>query len=285
MKRSSAIKLNWNPGLVALVLSAILSGISGAEPEVRIIREDGVARPHRPYQFQCEVTWPGAASAYAILPAEFDPIDWGTMTVTGVRSSVKDGTNVITQDIVVFPTKPGTFEVPALRVPYLNPEATPPAEKAAARTDPPASSASPSLRAEPFTLEVRPARNLFWISGGLGASLLLTVVGWRVACHLRRKRQPISLSGAAPSRPNLESLHAQMHTARQCRLDGRFYEYYQALARAAELLPDTGALAATLHARAQEVGYRGVRPTDDELDISFRDVERALARSKEDQEA
>lgn len=287
MKRSSVRKLNWNPGLVALVFSAILSGISGAEPELRIVREEGSARSNRPYQIQCEVTWSGEASEYAIQPAEFDPIDWGTMTVTGITGSVKDGQNVVTQDIVVFPAKVGTYDVPAIRVPYLNPEATPPAEKAAARTDPPASSASPSLRAEPFRLDVRPARISFWISGGLGASLLLllTVIGWRVASHLRRKRQPISVSGAGSRRSDYESTHAFLHAARQRRLDGRFYEYYQELAHAAETLPDAGALAASLHARAQEVGYRGVRPTDDELDISFRDVERALARSKEDQEA
>ncbi len=192
--------------------------------------------------------------------------------------------NIVTQTIAIIPTKVGEHKVPEIRITYLNPEATPPAEKAVSRTDPPDSSASPSLRAEPFILVVRPARSPFWISGGLGASLLLlTVIGWRVASHWRSKRQPISVSSGAPSGPHSDSSHHYLHQARQRRLDGQYYEYYLALAGAVELVDSS--LHASLKARAQEVGYRGVRPTDDDLDGDFRAVERAMARLKEEQQA
>jgi hypothetical protein len=67
-------------------------------------------------------------------------------------------------------------------------------------------------------------------------------------------------------------------------LDGHFYEYYLELARAVNALPaerKPAGLAETLQGRAQAVGYQGVRPTEDEMDGDFRDVERALTRYKE----
>jgi hypothetical protein len=72
--------------------------------------------------------------------------------------------------------------------------------------------------------------------------------------------------------------------ARRHRQEGDFYQFYVGLSRAAGTLPADGhapELAATLKTRAQETGYRGVRPTDDQMDGDLRDVERAMARHKE----
>jgi hypothetical protein len=277
--------LNLNPGWIIRAAAALLfaAGLSCAEPELSVTRDEGPARLGQVYRVRCEVSWVGDAAAYAVLPAKFDAIDWGTMTVADVHGRVADGKNIVTQTIEIVPSKKGEQKVPEISITYLNPEATPPAEKADSRTAPTDSSASPSLRAEPFTMEVRPARIFFWNSGGLGASLLLlTVIGWRVAAHWRRKRQPISVSGGS-SAPDLNSIQSILHLARQHRLDGKFYEYYQVLARAAE--PADSQLASRLKSLAQEVGYRGSRPTDDDLDGDFRAVERALARVKEDIQA
>lgn len=270
---------------MATALMTVLSfacGLSGAEPELSVTRDEGPARLGQVYTIRCEVSWAGDAGSCAVLPAKFDAIDWGTMTVADVHGRVADGMNIVTQTIEIVPVKTGEHKVPELSITYLNPEATPPAEKADSRTAPTDSSASPSLRAEPFTMDVVPART-FWNSGGLGASLLLlTVIGWRVAAHWRRKRRPISVCGG-PAGPALDSVQSTLHIARQHRLDGKFYEYYQALARAAE--PVDSQLAFRLKAYAQDVGYRGSRPTDDDLDGDFRAVERAVARFKEDLQA
>jgi hypothetical protein len=72
--------------------------------------------------------------------------------------------------------------------------------------------------------------------------------------------------------------------ARVHRQEGDFYKFYLELARAASALPDPGEppnLAAALKARAQEAGYKGARPTDDQMDGDLRDLERAVARHKE----
>jgi hypothetical protein len=79
-----------------------------------------------------------------------------------------------------------------------------------------------------------------------------------------------------------------LRCARRRRQEGDFYKFYVELARAAETLEVGGQqpeLAATLKERAQETGYRGVRPTDDQMDGDLRDLERAMARHKENLES
>ncbi len=285
MKSKGNIQLNQRIWVLVFGLAVCICGLTGAEPELKVIPQDGHARPHSIFRIECEVSWVGEPSEYAILPAEADAIDWGTIVVGKARSFVRDEngsrTNIVSQVLEITPEKAGEFKSPEIRVSYLNPEATSPAEKAAHGTAPSASSASPSLRAEPFTIVVRPARLLVWISGGLGASLLLTALGWWSA-RLKRGPQPPLPSEAA----DLSVTQQAMHQARQRRLDGNFYEFYQELARAVEGLPtehqaDGGKLAGRLRSCAQEAGYKGVRPTDDQMDGDVRDVERALAHYKE----
>ncbi len=168
------------------------------------------------------------------------------------------------QTIEIVPSKAGDFKVPAIKV-SLNPETTPPAESAQPGTSPSASDASPSLSSEPFIIVVRPARTLFWISGGLGASLLLMVLGWLSARYLRG-RQPIPRSGIDPNERSLsvDALDTALREARTKRLDGDFYGHYLALSRAAGYLPSDPArdsLLERLESRAREVGYP--RPAPD----------------------
>ena len=75
-----------------------------------------------------------------------------------------------------------------------------------------------------------------------------------------------------------------LHKARQQRLDGQFYEFYVELSRAAGLVANGSEgrdVAVLIKAHAEEVGYKGLRPTDDQMDGDFGDVERALARLNE----
>lgn len=249
-------------------------------PELKVIPQKGPAHPHRAFRVVCEVSWAGSPSEFSILPAEADSIDWGAVGVPEVRAFVRDGVNVVSQTLEIVPEKSGEFQSPKIRVRYLIPEATPPAEKPAPGTVPPDSGASPSLGADPFAIVVRSSTSYVWISGGLGASLLLTALGWWSVRHARRPQPPPSTAGT-----DLSDVQHAMHAARQHRLDGDFYGYYRELHRTAQAIPlpddDHANRVATLAARMQEVGYRGVRPTDDQMDGDWRDIERALARYKE----
>jgi len=181
------------------------------------------------------------------------------------------------------PGKTGEFKTSEIRVAYLNPETTAPTETAAHGTVPSDSGASPSLRADPFNIVVWPDRSSVRIFGGLGASLLVLGVGWWFARRWRYRRP--SASPTPVPAIDLPAVQEALHRARQRRLDGNFYEFYTELSQAAALPPLADkypGLADLLKGRAQEVGYKGVRPTDDQMAGDFGDVERALARYKEE---
>lgn len=281
MKATNHIKLNIRLDVRALLVAILVSGAAVAAPDLKTVPQEGPAHPGHAFCVVYEVSWAGSPAEYSILPAEADPIDWGTVRVSDVRAFVRDGANVVSQTLVIVPNKRGLFKSPKVRVPYLIPEATPPAEKPAPGTVPPDSSASPSLGADPFDIEVRASIPYAWISGGLGASLLLTALGWWSVRFSRRPQPPLK----TPADADLARVQQAMHTARQHRLDGDFYGYYQDLHQMAEAMPlpdaDHANRIATLAARMQEVGYRGVRPTDDQMDGDWRDIERALTRYKE----
>ncbi len=320
MKGLVNIHLNQFRDVLVILVCAVAAAVGGisntvaAEPELKVIPQDGCAHPTvcqtttncgHAYRIVCEVSWAGNASDYTILPAEADPVDWGTVALTEAKAFVRNDAagarNIVSQTIEITPASippnnTGSFKTPAIRIAYFNPEATPPAESAAPPaaapgTVPPVSSASPSLGADPFDLMVCPDRSPIWISGGLGASLLLTALGWWSVRRLRRP-QPTLKNGVRDSglgsRERGEStsdvVAEAIRLARVHRQEGDFYKFYLELARAASSLPDPGEppnLAAALKARAQEVGYRDARPTDDQMDGDLRDLERAVARHKE----
>jgi len=102
----------------------------------------------------------------------------------------------------------------------------------------------------------------------------------------RRSRRPHAAPAAAPrASGDVAAIEQALQRARRCRLDGRFYEFYNELAGAAAALPTHGPepdLATALRDRAQHAGYTGKRPTDDRMDGDLRDVERALGRCMEE---
>lgn len=262
--------------ILALVCAVVLARQAVAEPELSISPQSAPARSGRPYRIVCEVSWLGSPGEYTICPAESDTIAWGRVALRDVRGFVRDGRNVVSQTVEIIPDKPGSYKTPEIRIAYLHPEATSPAETAADKTDPSDPGAPPSLRADPFEVVVRPRRPMAWVSGGLGASLLLLLpAGWRVARY--RRNRP---SAAPPATTNWQTVQETLHAARQNRLDGKFYECYVALGRAAEgIAPE---LVDSLRTRAEAAGYRGIRPTDDEIDSDIRAIERALRHKKEE---
>jgi hypothetical protein len=131
------------------------------------------------------------------------------------------------------------------------------------------------LKAAAMTLVVRaPFAWQPWAAGG-GA---LAAAAGAAGAWWRRRKRAAAMSGA-PGRTQREVVQALLHEARRHRLDGDFYAFYKTLQRAAQTLglEEAGALAQ----RTQAVGYRGVRPTDDDMDGDIKRVELGLARTQE----
>lgn len=68
-----------------------------------------------------------------------------------------------------------------------------------------------------------------------------------------------------------------MRAAKRLRIEGDYYGFYRELKRAVELgAPGETDVSSLLETRAQDAGYRGVRPPEDQMDGDVRSVERLL---------
>jgi len=126
----------------------------------------------------------------------------------------------------------------------------------------------------PVVRDLRP-----YLIGGASVLGLLAVFGLLIWATRKRPEED-----AAPGGTPAEQAQARLHQARQHRLDGDFYKLYLAYAEAAKILSacvEDAPQPAPLQQRAQEVGYRNERPSDDEMDGITSDLERALTRLKE----
>ncbi len=89
---------------------------------MRFVRPEGVAHPGQAFRVVYEVSWDGAADAYAVFPPEFEAVDWGVIRNIESRSEVRDGTNVIVHTVDVIADAPGEHRVPEARIVYVDPD-------------------------------------------------------------------------------------------------------------------------------------------------------------------
>ena len=237
--------------------------------------------PGQALRVSYEVSWPGNAGDYAILPPLIESIDWGEVSILESVSFVRNHENVVSLGIEVVPAKVGEYEMPRALVQYVDRLVA--AERAGeSKTGvmPPDPENYPALAAEGFAVVVKPDRRGIWLSVGVvGAALAACFAGWFF--YSSRTGDPLAVATPSAPAPTVEN---SLHAAKQARLDKNYYEFYRALHRAVGLIPatqDTKRLQANLHRQAQDVGYREVRPSDDEMNGVERDVERTWFASRE----
>jgi len=274
--KGNGIQLNHSRVVVLAVALLGYVATAAAEPVLTVTPAYESGRAGTVWPIHVEVTWIGEADEWHIAPPEIAPVDWASIEVRRGRSFQRDDTHGIVFTVEVIPHAAGDFELPAIRVAFLSPEELSPPEQSESPAPSARPDAPPQLRADPLTLRVLPQRTMAWILGLLGALfvLLLLPIGWRRARLTRTSPTDPEPAAAAPSP---EGARVALDACRKHRMEGAYYEFYAALARAAGCATsETSPLAQQLRTRAQEVGYGGAHPTPDEMDGHLRAVERVL---------
>lgn len=235
------------------------------------------AKVDEPYRVIYETRWRGEADSFAIVPAEIEAVTWAQTRIVETTTRSEDDVFIVALTVEFIPYEAGEFEVPAFSVGYFDPALISAEESEDIRKTGPKLPDREMLQASAFMLTVRPSLGPYFLYGSILAVLVcLSALGVR---NLRARRQRAIAAGAPAALPVPQTMRAALNLARQYRLDGKFYEFYKELARGVAMLaPSVAArkLREKIEADAKEVGYRGVRPTDDDMDGSVRDVERAL---------
>lgn len=260
-----------------LIITALVAGLALAEePEatLTVTAPAETVRAGKTVHMVYDVAWEGGPDSIQVLPLEFEPVEWGTISLTKSEAYRDGQLNHVAQTVAITPGHPGEYHVPEIQVPLRYPEATFPTEEGTDESGSPHPGAYPTLRADPLPLTVRAARSPAWISGGLGASFFLAALLWYIA---RRRWEPVAEGPALSPEERYSQARQRMHDARRHRLDGNFKGYYTELSRAASVF-NAPELKSRLDQFAERVAYANARPTDDDLDAAWREVERAATR-------
>ncbi len=253
---------NIGPACWAVVLALAGSAVAGP-PELAPGMAAGPARPGDACRIEYRVQWEGAPDEWLVMPPELPEPGWAERGRVVLRAVSEGGEQTVTVEVTFTPIEEGDFEWPAVAIPV----AAPPESGRLLDAEP-----ALWLDADAVSVSVRPGPPAAWLAGA--AAVLLAAAVAAAWVLVRRKR---SGQAQAEAPPPYERARMRLHEARRRRLDGDWYGFYLELEGAMqELAPAGGGLTERFARRAQEAGYGGVRPLDDEMDGAMRDAERAL---------
>lgn len=251
--------------LLAFALSTAAFAVE--VPTLSLEKPPLTLRVGEPARVEVKVAWKGAVDAYTVLPAEAPKLEWGSVELISMEARAEEDGAAVVQVLEVTPSLAGDQDLGPVEVPVVlgTDLSAPPAY---------------TLQSEPLRLQVREAgRGLPLLLLAAGVVALGTGAGVLAVYLLKRRRRAVPAQGLSRD----DQMNQALNQARRHQLDGLYYEYYRELARAASLANDGeagAALAAKLEQRAQAVGFKGVRPTPDELNADLREVERAVSRAR-----
>jgi hypothetical protein len=271
----------------SILLSALLLGGALAHaqtaPTLEVVPQANPARPGDPFTVTLKLSWAGDPNQWAVLPPEVDDVEWGTVGRGTAELLQRDGVNVHVQRVTFTAPEPGDYETPEITVPYNTPRVLARGFAEERMPDPP-EGAGPILRqVSAGTVNVVVRKPFPWMLVGGIAGLTLVLVGGGLIWQRSRTRQQEArrLARLAP----VERAQTLLHEARRKRLDGDFYAFYQQLNAAvsvAQAHPDARALVTRLQERTREVGFKGIRPTEDELDGDAKAAEAVVDQWKKE---
>ncbi len=257
--------------LVVLGIFLICETGFAAEPtlESRTVAPQSPVTVGQPCPVEYVIEWQGTRDACIVLPLEVAQPDWGHAELSATRAE-RDGERWrVTQVVKYTASKAGKYTVAPVEIQVIT-------------TNQPIVGAFESTPANHAKLPekvvniVNKTNKNAW--GGMVAGAL-AVLGVLVALWIYSRKKRV-----VPGQEEdvVAVAREVLHHARRSRLDGDLYACYQALLKSAEALQtiniDAKSVADSIRARIPAVGFQGVRPTDDEMDSLFRDIERIIAR-------
>jgi len=262
--------------ILYLLTAPLLAAVGGAStPSLDVRAQKYTVGPDEYFPVEYRVFWEGPPGACTVLPPSLPTLDWGEAALLEVKTKRTGDVNETSMVVGFRTSEAGTYETPALDIRVL--ELTEDNTQALAALPP--DLAARVLSGAPVTVKVKTS-GAYLLTVVLVLSALL---GVGLVLVLRQRRRSRRNPGKA--KPSFEEeSRALLHEARRHRLDGDFYTFYRTLRRACDLAahasgqPDDR-LCALLDQRIKDTGYRGQRPSEDDLEGDFKDVEHCLAQS------
>ena len=235
-----------------------------AEPTVSLLPVPDQAVLGEVYPLEVELSWQGASDQYSSIAPQLTLSDWAEVNSVKTTTRSAGEQNTIRHTVQIRPLQAGQFTIPELLVPYFTPQPEETAVKA--DSDPVLYT---TLSAGALTIHVIESSDSFVYLMSLVAIFL--IMGALVWAYYRRQRVQVASTG------HIEyTVPGIVHEAKKHRLDGYHYKFYQILLRGAGLLqdsPEKKQLQVKFEELTLATGYKGLVPTDEDMDGAIRDLE------------
>jgi hypothetical protein len=257
--------------LVILGIFLVWHTAFAAEPtlESRTVAPQTRVLAGQPCSVEYILEWQGSRDACIVLPLEVSQPEWGHAELAATRTEQDGERWRVTQVVEYRASKAGKFSIAPVEVQVIT--ANQPIVGAFENT--------PATRVKLPETAITVVNPPNWkFRGGIGAVAAL-IAATLLALWIYRRRKAVP---PGQEEDVVAIARELQHHARRCRLDGDLYACYQSLLKSAEALQsiniEAKGVADAIRPRIPAVGFGGVRPTDDEMDSLFRDVERIIAR-------
>lgn len=246
-----------------------------AAPNLDVISEKYASGPGEAFPIAYRIFWDGDPAEYTVLPPALPVLEWGKASLLEVRSRKTGDVNEIRLVVGYTSENTGVFEAPSFDIRVL--EWNDGQNTGVLNVSP--ETPAQVLGTPPVKVTVRRSR-LPWAAAAVTLSAVTIVLA---AVYIRRRNRA---KRKQPEASPLEEGMALLHEARRHRLDGDFYAFYCTLRRACDLAGRVSKrpnehLIGILEQRIKDTGYRGLRPSEDNLEGDFKEVEQQITRMHE----
>ncbi|GEM_PF-1603167 len=255
-------------------LSIIFSGFvsfAGTKPLINIQVKNKDILAKQKFEISIGVKAEKGENPYCFFPIEFEEPD-KNLSLDIKKIGTKESEKEVNLEVLIEGTvqEPGEYTIGPMRIPYILLSTDMEADfvKDNTRVIPALYWEVPSLH-----IKVKDANYLRfkrYIYIGVGTILIIIMVLFSVLYYLNRSKKRIAKIEV--------SLSEVLHDARKYRLDGNYYEYLKTLYSIVQKLQggeektELSNLGKKLKDMMNEVGYRGINPTEQEMDLFWKEV-------------
>ncbi|HOV32208.1 MAG TPA: BatD family protein [Candidatus Hydrogenedens sp.] len=234
---------------------------------------------NRTFQVLVKVNKDKGENPYCFFPPEFEmksddlSLDVKKMTTNETKDNVS--LEVLIEGIA---KKAGDFEIGPIKIPYTLTSEGFESEfvKDNTRVLPTAYWDIPAVQVKVEDEQWAKYRRYSLLGGSIFCIIIISCVSW---LWYAKRRPQQTVSSEPTSRESL-------HEARKYRLDGNYYEYFRTLYGVAEKIYgrkkqlELANLMKRIKEKMNEVGYKGVKPTEAEMDGFWKEVEKYLSEEE-----
>ncbi len=231
------------------------------------------------FQILVQVNKEKGESPYCFFPPEFE-LKSDALSLDVKKMATHESKEEVTLEVLIegMAKKPGDYKIGPIKIPYTLTSEGFESEfiKDNTRVLPTSYWDVPAVQVKVEDEQWVKYRRYSLLGGGIVCIIIISCGLW--LWYSKRESQQVVIS--EPS--SRESLHE----ARKHRLDGNYYEYFRTLYGVAEKIygrkkqPELANLMKKIKEKMNEVGYKGVKSTEAEMDGFWKEVEKYLSEEE-----